>query len=187
MIKLYKAQITDFNEADYAKMYSLLDYALKQKVDFKKCKTNKKQTLAGYILLWQGAKEVYGESDFKISFNQYGKPICDFCEFNISHSKQWVVCAFSDKPIGVDIQKISHIKPRQRYKFFNQKENIYVNQNYDFLSEKYIEIFTKKEAALKMLGLPIFNAAKIDTFSDEFCFKVKKFDEYILCICTSNA
>lgn len=186
MIKLYKAQITDFTEADYANMYSLLDCALKQKVDLKKCETDKKQTLAGYFLLRQGAKELYGKTDFKILFNQYGKPFCDFCYFNISHSKQWVVCVFSDKPIGVDIQKFHRIKPREKYRFFNRNENIYVNQTANFLNERYIEIFTKKEAALKMLGLPIFNAAKIDTFSDEFCFNVKKCDEYIYTVCTKN-
>ena len=129
MIKVYTALITDFTQADYAKMYSLLDCAIKAKIDSKKSKDEKKRSLAGYILLYKGAEELYKKTKFDITFNEHGKPLCDFCFFNISHSKSHVVCAFCDVPIGVDIQKIYYITPREKYKFFNQKENSYVNQN----------------------------------------------------------
>ena len=36
MIKLNSAKIYDFTQADYAKMYSLLDCAIKEKIDKKK-------------------------------------------------------------------------------------------------------------------------------------------------------
>ena len=38
MIKLYKAEISDFSQADYAKMYSLLDCESKEKTDKKVAK-----------------------------------------------------------------------------------------------------------------------------------------------------
>lgn len=186
MIKIYTANVTDFTQADYTEMYSLLDCALKQKIDFKKKRTDKLLSLAGYILLYNGVKELYGKTDFNITINEHGKPLCDFCYFNISHSVERVVCAFSDVPIGIDIQKIYDIKLRQKYKFFNQKENVYVNQSRDFLSERYIEIFTKKEAAIKMLGLSIANAADIDTFSSEFYFETQKIDDFLITVCRKN-
>lgn len=187
MIKVYTALITDFTQADYAKMYSLLDCAIKAKIDSKKNKDEKKRSLAGYILLYKGAEELYKKTKFDITFNEHGKPLCDFCFFNISHSKSHVVCAFCDVPIGVDIQKIYYITPREKYKFFNQKENSYVNQNEYLRVERYIEIFTKKEAAVKMLGLSIANAAEIDVFSNEFCFEIQKTDGFTFCTCVRKS
>ena len=186
MIKLYRAKITDFTQADYTKMYGLLDCVLKEKIQQKKYEFNKKQSLAGYILLFRGVKQLYGKTEFHIKFNENGKPLCDFCFFSISHNGEHVVCAFSDSPIGVDIQHIYAIKPRKKYKFFNQKENCYVNQNKELLSKRYIEIFTKKEAALKMLGLSLADAASIDVFSNEFCFKSVEKDNFILTFCSKS-
>lgn len=186
MIKIYNAKVTDFTQADYANMYSLLNYAIKTKIVSKKSETDKMRSLAGLILLYRGAYKLYKKSQFNITFNEHGKPLCDFCFFSISHSGERVVCAFSDNPIGVDIQKLSDIKPREKYKFFNEKENFYVNQNSNLLSKRYIEIFTKKEAAIKMLGLSIVNAEDIDTFSNEFYFKTQEKDGFILTVCQNN-
>lgn len=186
MIKIYFAKITDFTQADYATMYSLLDCAMKIKIDCKKCDSDKMRSLAGYILFYKGIKELYGKTELNIIFNQHGKPLCDFCFFSISHSGEQIVCAFADKPIGIDIQKINVIKPREKYKFFNQKENDYVNRSADLLSERFIEIFTKKEAAVKALGLPLSYAASVDTFSTEFYFESKKRDGYMVTLCQQN-
>lgn len=186
MIKLYFAKITDFTQADYTRVYSLLDCAIKTKIDHKKSDYKKMQSLAGWLLLYRGADELYGKTRFNITFNEFGKPLCDFCFFSISHCNERVVCAFSDQAIGVDIQKISAVKPREIYKFFNEKENFYVNQSNDSLSERYIEIFTKKEAAVKMLGLSLMNAASIDTFSNEFHFETQSEDDFIFSVCQKN-
>ena len=186
MIKIYSAQINDFTQADYTKMYSLLDCAIKQKIDAKAKEIDKKRSLAGYILLWRGARELYGVTDVSLRFNNNGKPDCDFCFFNISHSENHIVCAFCDSNIGVDIQKIKSVKPREKYKYFNEQECCYVNQNKRLLSERYIEIFTKKEAAIKMLGLSLANASEVDVFSNKFYFKSEKYDGYIFTICTLN-
>ena len=50
MIKLYKAQITDFTQADYANLYSLLERAIREKIDAKVTEKSHFQSLAGYIL-----------------------------------------------------------------------------------------------------------------------------------------
>ena len=186
MIKLYLSKITEYSQADYAKMYSLLECTIRQKIDAKKRNLNKKQSIVGYSLLYRGFKELYNKSDVNLEFNSHGKPVCDFCFFSISHSKEYVVCVFSDHPIGVDIQKNTNIKSRNNYKLFNQKENDYVNQNGQFNPQKYIEIFTKKEAAVKMLGLSLSQCAQIDTFSNEYNFKIDVLDDFMIAICTKN-
>ncbi len=186
MMKLFEAYITDFTEADYTKRYGLLDCTLKQKIDGKKDALDKKRSLCGLILFYRGIKELYQKDSAEISFNQNGKPLCDFCYFNISHSGERVVCAFSDTPIGVDIQKITQIKKREKYKFFNSKENRYVNSEENAFCERYTEIFTKKESAVKMLGLSLKDAALIDTFSPDFDFKTQKSNGFITTVCTKN-
>ena len=183
MIRLYEAKITDFTQADYTKQYSLLECAIRKKIDAKQQAKSKLQSLAGYILLYKAVNELYPKKQIKITHNEYGKPLCDFCFFSISHCEERVVCAVSDVPIGADIQKISCIKPRTQYKFFNSRENDYVNQDALLSAERYIEVFTKKEAAVKMLGLSLATAIEIDTFSTRFDFKIQKTDDFILCIC----
>ena len=144
------------------------------------------QSLAGYILLYRAVKELYNKSQIKITFNEYGKPLCDACFFNISHSDERVVCAIGDEPLGIDIQQVKTIQQRNKYKYFNDKENDYVNQDKNFVSKRFIEIFTKKEAALKMLGLSLSHAATIDTFSNEFCFEMRENDGFLVTICRKN-
>lgn len=186
MIKVYFAKTTQYSQADYSEMYSLLECAIRQKIDVKKRALSKQQSIVGYSLLYRGFEELYQKKNVKIEFNQHGKPNCDFCYFSISHSEEYVVCVLSDRPIGVDVQKISHIKQRDNYKFFTDKESCYVNQNPAHLSQKYLEIFTKKEAASKMLGLSLTQSSQIDTFSNAYNFKTDISDGFVITICTQN-
>lgn len=186
MIKLYKAKITDFTQADYTQWYSLLECAIREKIKSKHNAIIQKQSLLGYMLFYQAIKELYPKKQFEITFNEYGKPLCDFCYFNISHSEEQVVCVVSDAPVGVDIQRVKTITPRAAYKFFNNRENSYVNQNENLISTRYIEIFTKKEAAVKMLGLSLAHAGSIDTFSNEYSFKTQETDGFYLSVCQKN-
>ncbi len=187
MISLYEAKITDFTQADYTTQYSLLECAIREKIDAKQNPKSRLQSLAGYILLYKAIGELYPERQIKITNNEHGKPLCDFCFFNISHCEEHVICAVSDAPIGVDIQKIIDITPRKKYKFFNSKECCYVNQNKELISERFVEIFSKKEAAIKMLGASIADATGVDTFSTQYCFAIMKKDDFLICVCTENS
>lgn len=184
MISLYEAKITSFTQADYTKQYSLLECAIREKIDAKQDENSRLQSLAGYIMLYRAFDELDYEKPIKITFNQHGKPMCDKCFFSISHSEDRVICAVSDKPIGVDIQKIKRVKQRNEYKFFNKQECDYVNQETDGVSQRYIEVFSKKEAAIKMLGLSMSHASSVDTFSEKYCFSQKTDEGFFLCVCT---
>ncbi len=186
MIKIYSALITDFTQADYTEMYSLLDCALREKIDAKKQEDDKLCSLAGYILLYRGVYELYGKTNFRITFNSRGKPVCDFCFFNISHSENRIVCAIGNEAMGIDIQKIKPIKLRPQYKFFNKRENFYVNHDNALASTRYAEIFTKKESAVKLLGLSLSHSKFIDTFSNDFCFKTQFDNDFITTVCSKN-
>ncbi len=183
MINIYISELSNYTQADYTKQYGLLDAVLKGKIDKLSTTKQKMQSLCGYMLLYRAVFELYRKTNIKLNFNKNGKPFCDFCCFNISHSDDAVACAVSERNVGIDIQKIKSVKPREKYKFFTHQENEYVNYDKDLLNERYIEIFTKKEAAVKFLGEKISYAANIDTFSHRFAFKTEKFDDYYLTVC----
>lgn len=69
---------------------------------------------------------------------------------------------------------------------YNKKECDYVNQNTELLSQRYVEVFTKKEAAIKMLGLSLSQTAVVDTFSQEFNFKICQKDDFLITVCNRN-
>ena len=120
------------------------------------------------------------QEDFKKNPN--GKPFIDKnpdFHFNISHSKSAVAVAFSEKPIGVDIEKLRTTDPRVAKRFFTEKEQEYILQNPDI---RFFEIWTKKEAAIKQKGLAIKDIKNISTENTETFFK----DGYVISVCTEN-
>jgi 4'-phosphopantetheinyl transferase len=100
--------------------------------------------------------------DITISLDSSGKPYFNSfksCHFNISHSGNWVVCAFENDPVGIDIQKIIKI-PRKELdaivlRFFHKDEQIQYFNLED--SEKENFFFTQwaiKESYIKLVGTP---------------------------------
>lgn len=68
-------------------------------------------------------------------------------QFNISHSEDLCAVAFSNKPIGVDVEKHRKVNLEIAKRYFNQEEKNFVT---DTLSFFYV--WTRKEAYLKMTG-----------------------------------
>lgn len=90
----------------------------------------------------------------EISCGPYGKPcLPDYPEahFNISHSGQYVACAVYDRPIGVDVQTITPYCPDVARRVCTKAELMQIENSMD-QAEKFTELWTRKEAYLKMLG-----------------------------------
>lgn len=73
--------------------------------------------------------------------------------FNISHSGEWVVCAFSALPVGIDVEKIRRVNFDIARRFFSEEE---VNQLFSLSlpeqSEFFFDLWTVKESYLKAIG-----------------------------------
>lgn len=80
--------------------------------------------------------------------------------FSVSHSGDYVVCAVSDKEIGIDIEKIRSANPRAAQKFASPKEIDYINSN----QNGFFEIWTLKEAYFKCIGTGLGADIKNVTF-----------------------
>lgn len=102
---------------------------------------------------------------------EYGKPYLegyDKFHFNISHSGNWVVCAVSDKPVGIDVEKIKDLNIKIADRFFSKEEveDLYKRKESERL-KYFFDLWTLKESYIKAdgrgLNIPL----------DSFSFKIK--------------
>lgn len=124
-----------------------------------------------------------------IDTTQYGKPYIKHPKgfhFNISHTKDIIVCGLSDSPIGVDIEKIKPIKKKIVEKFFNLHEKAYVYSDLEKKDDRFTEIWTRKEAYVKWIGKGMEVGFDIFDVANDTRIKTMHIDNYILSVCTDN-
>lgn len=180
--------IDDVASTTYSFYYELLSTEKRMRVDRFHFEDDKKRSVVGDML----AKEMISEyckipvQDIQLQKDTNGKPFVKDLgvEFNISHSGKYVICAISDKPIGVDIEQIRELDLSISKKFCNDKELKYIFDGSISKKEsikRFFEIWTFKEAYLKMLGVGL---SFLDNTPD--FFKCKKntinVNGYIICI-----
>lgn len=127
-----------------------------------------------------------------------GKPeICGSrVEFNISHSGDWVVCAFGKDNIGVDIERKNY-NERILERCFNGEEKKYINEssNREEMINNYTKSWTIKESYIKYLGIGLRYGMKnfsinyedemIEDGKDSVCYFSREFEsEYYLSVCS---
>ena len=128
-------------------------------------------------------------NSLNIKYSKNGKPVINNELFySITHSKNYIAVAISNKNIGIDIEEINDFNIENIDVFTNKKEQEHINKSDDKLISS-IKIFTIKEAYIKYKDLSLFDIKKIDIIKnnnidlDECNIKSIKNDEYILSIC----
>ena len=180
-----KINIGSISENEYSETAKLFpETALKTK----NCRPDGiKRTLAGRFLLTKMIKEIYGRENFTLFLNENGKPMLDFCFISISHSGDYAVCAVSDSPVGVDIERTGGFKRREKYMLFTPLESEYVNERDS--ENRFYTLWTRKEAYIKAKGVILTDAAKTELVApdfslldlyDGFRFTAEKSDGYII-------
>lgn len=113
-----------------------------------------------------------------------GKPVASNCFISISHSRGKTAVCKSEKPIGIDIEKIENrnFNPLAE-RFFTENEKKYFNEN--GTAAAFYEIWTRKEAHAKITGDGLKEIFRMtDTFSlNEYDFTTKMLDGYVLTVC----
>lgn len=122
-----------------------------------------------------------------LGLGEFGKPYIQNHEnwhFNISHTDGIIVIAVSDKPVGVDVERIRKADLRIAKRFFTEKEIAYIDELAEKQDERFFEVWTKKEAYLKYTGdglrVPL---ESIDVISYCDMYKSLLFDGFIVTIC----
>ena len=157
---------------------------------------DKKRCLQGELLLIQGLKKHNIDYNrIKIKKNSYGKPYIQNnpLYYSISHSHDYVVCAFSKNKIGIDIEKIRDVDIQIMNQFATSNEKKYILKSKKQLFNRFFTIYTLKEAYFKMMGKNLNNMLNIEfTINKNYIscsdFKVKVYiiktvNNYIISIC----
>ena len=162
--------IKSLTEKEYTKWFSLMTEEKQEKVSKYKDFDRKRASVAGEMLV----KEHIGKAlnikpdNLIIVTDKNGKPYIESCSvhFNISHCEDFLLCAFSDKEIGADIEKIKPFSLSVLKSFFSEEEQKYVlgkplneaasdDYNAPEILERFYRIYTLKEAICKKSGIGI--------------------------------
>lgn len=75
-------------------------------------------------------------------------------DFNLSHSGKYVVLAVSDKPVGVDVERLRNNRQNIAKRCFHKKEyeDIMALQSQESRDRRFLEYWTMKEAYVKRTG-----------------------------------
>lgn len=121
---------------------------------------DKKLLIGNEILFQYGLKQIYPNRDHKEfvrAVDQAGKPYLegeDDMYFNMSHAGKYSVCAFSDKPIGVDIERIKPIDLSIAEKYYCKDEYVDIMQRSKHNQlKRFYEYWVLKESFVKAVGL----------------------------------
>ncbi|MCR5626321.1 MAG: 4'-phosphopantetheinyl transferase superfamily protein [Lachnospiraceae bacterium] len=121
-------------------------------------------------VLMEGLLKQKGFDITDIVFNDKEKPELKNKEFyfNLSHAHEAAVIAFSEKPVGVDMEYLDRkIKPEgieKRYFSEGERRSLY---EADDLKKRFFEIWTMKEAYGKLKGGGISDALEFSSDKPE--------------------
>lgn len=161
MLKVYSYRLVDKAEfEDFYKRINLhLPEGLQSKIDSFRFVADKQRSLMGNLIVRQFYAKTLNLNPMKIEFdyNEHEKPSLKNhpkAHFNISHSGDYVVVAFSDCPVGVDIEKNKGNRLKVAKRFFTREE---LDDLFAFSEEKeqieyFYQLWTLKESYMKTIG-----------------------------------
>ncbi len=133
--------------------------------------------LAAQELIKMGAENLH--------YNEKKKPLADNCYVSISHSGDMVAVCTSEKPIGIDIEKIDRTRDLNKIanRFYHGKELEFWEETPT--AELFFEIWTKKEAYSKISGEGVGEVFKgFDVYGlNDYIFETEIIGEYVLSVC----
>ncbi len=110
---------------------------------------------ASYLLLREGLKLEYDiEEEPVFGYGAHGKPFLinhPEIHFNLSHCREAVICAVSDKPVGADVESVSHYNEDVARYTMNDMEMQEILQA-ERPDVAFTRLWTMKEALLKLSG-----------------------------------
>ena len=140
---------------DLKKAYGLVSKNRQEKIDFYRFDKDKKLSCGAYLLL----KKLLSEENINdpiFKSQKYGKAYISNnknIHFNLSHSGKIVLCAISDKEVGVDVEYIDpeiDLNIAKHYFYNSEYENIMNAKN---KSEEFFKYWVLKESYMKYTGL----------------------------------
>lgn len=180
MNRIYLAKINpSLSQQKFNTLLQLISEENREKCLRFKFKEDALRTMYGELMVRHVLHKHFSlkNEDIKIVRSDNGKPYIKGCpiHFNISHAGEFVVCAFSEQKVGIDIEKIKDIDLDIAKRFFCQSEyEDLLAQNPTNQLNYFYSLWTLKESYLKWLG------SGMSIPLDSFCFKMT--DTNISCL-----
>lgn len=126
------------------------DYALKFRHEL-----GRRQCVLAYLLLKRGLFVEYGlDVNPEFTFGDHGKPVLkDFpgIHFSLSHCREAVVCALSDRPVGIDVESVGRYNDGVVcYSMNDDEQRLIAAAEQPALA--FARLWTMKEASVKLTG-----------------------------------
>ena len=145
--------------------------------------------VAAHMLLCEGLQREYGIMEPPVfDYGEHGKPLLKGhpdIHFNMSHCSEAAICVLSERPVGVDVERIHDAKPSLVSYTMNPAEQRLIEQSAN-PAEAFTRLWTQKEAVLKLCGTGITDELKtaLSTFSGHMETVVNQERQYIYTIAT---
>ena len=153
MTNVICADISALDEAAYRRLYEMATPERRERADRYLHREDALRCVAVDALL----RYALGTEAYTVAKTPFGKPYIqgrNGFHYYASHSGSWVVLAFGESPVGVDVQqhrvdmKIETLAKR----CFTPEEQAYVWKETERVLERFYEIWTGKESCLKFWG-----------------------------------
>jgi 4'-phosphopantetheinyl transferase len=179
MLRLFSYQLVSKSDFEFfhQKIKSKLPQATSAKIEKFRFAADKQRSLMADIIVRQFYAKELKLNPMKIEFdyNKHDKPSLKNhpkAHFNISHSGDYVVVAFSDCPVGIDIEKNKGNRLKVAKRFFTREE---LDDLSAFAEEKeqiayFYQLWTLKESYMKAIGKGI--SMSLSSFSFQRFYNV---------------
>lgn len=205
MIKVYYAKVSPFLEEGtfLSHIYQMEEKRREQLNRIKSAEGKKLSFYAGSLLHDVLCMELgllpETTNAFKILYEESGKPyLKDYPQlyFNLSHSGEYVCCALSDTPVGVDVQKMTDVREGIAERFFTHQENLMLNASCGSKKDElFFRMWSIKESYMKLTGKGMGQGLDsfeidwethriIDTDVTAYFTEQSNLSGYALCVCS---
>ncbi|MDR2671540.1 MAG: 4'-phosphopantetheinyl transferase superfamily protein [Oscillospiraceae bacterium] len=145
-------------EASYRALLPRVSAARRKRIEAFRFEADRARCLLGAVLVRHLAGRAGLPRGEALTFtcNRYGKPY--FTDrrryFNLSHSGDWIVCGWSGREIGVDVQHMAPTAPDVDRLVFHETERAALRAARDDEARRalFYDYWTLKEAYVKYLG-----------------------------------
>lgn len=152
----------------------------RKKMERYRFEADKIRSLFAEVLVRYGLKKHFGmeKEEVSIEKNEYGKPELikrKDIHYNVSHSGDWVICAFSSFPVGVDVEIEKEHNLDIAKRFFDKTEYETLREC-ESPKELFISYWTLKESYVKAEGKGMqipFDTFSFDIAHDEIKLQVE--------------
>lgn len=174
--------LNGFSEKQYQILFEKLPPSRKKRAAVL-AENEKKLAIIEYHLL----KELLGlKDDVDFCYNENGKPLLYGYNFSFSRRDGVLCVAVGKSQIGVDIEKIREYDG-QLAKYVLSDEEIALVEGGEEKDELFTELWTKKEATIKCLGLSMSVSLKNLIAPERFTYTSFRYSDYYICQCVLKA